>query len=94
MITISIVLILSAGTSVADISQAALDCSIGNIIVGAPSRLAWLLDESDLPVIVTETVVTDYAWFTYQSDDGPWDSYDEYEVSHTYEVEPADCVSP
>lgn len=94
MTVVSIVLILAAGTPTSEVMQAASDCSIGNIVIGAPSRLAWLLDESDLPVIVTETVVTDFAWFTYESDDGPWESYDEYEVSHTYEVEPADCVSP
>ena len=57
MTVVSIVLMLAAGTPTSEVMQAASDCSIGNIVIGAPSRLAWLLDESDLPVIVTETVV-------------------------------------
>lgn len=88
MTTISIILVLMAGSSRTEIRDAAASCEIGQVIVGVPPRLSNVLAVEDLPAIVTETIETDWAWFTYVfPDEDPIEEYSEYEVSHTIDVE-------
>lgn len=95
MLTITTFLVLAAGTSTQEAMDAADSCELGETYSGIPSRLANVLDEEDLPALVTETTEIALGVYTLDLGDGDFLEYEDwYEVSHTFDVEPAPCALP
>lgn len=89
MIYLAYTFIVPADYTEAQILAAGAGCEQPAVTAGVPPLLSGVLQEEDLPALVTETIEIALGHYILDLGDGDFFEYDDwYEVSHLWDIEP------